>query len=172
MTVYINKGIRSSTGPGTRQQQNAGRQKTLFLEIKERNTVLKFLLYFALKFQGRSRYGPRTTGWRCGLDCLGRECKVEIMFENRFPGKNVSYHWNKVNFKTELTIKCWMIELILTSLATESKIDLHIHTFEPISCHLMTIGGAFLCPVKSCEDCINFVIFFPWNWYNLRPELS
>ena len=62
MIVYINKGIRSSTGPGTRQQQNAGRQKTLFLEIKERNTVSKFLLYFALKFQGRSRYGPRTTG--------------------------------------------------------------------------------------------------------------
>ena len=61
--MYINKGIRSSTGPGTRQQQNAGRQKkVVFWKLRREILSRNFLLNFALKFQGRFRYGPRTTG--------------------------------------------------------------------------------------------------------------
>ena len=59
-------------------------EKKYFWKLKREILSKNFLLNFASKFQGRSRYGPRTTGWRRGLDRLGRECKVEIMFENRF----------------------------------------------------------------------------------------
>ena len=63
MIVTIIKGIRSSTGPGTLQQQNAGRQKKKYIWKLKREILSKiFFLNFALKFQGRSRYGPRTTG--------------------------------------------------------------------------------------------------------------
>ena len=76
MTVYINKGIRSSTGPGTRQQQNAGRQKkSCFLEIKERNTVKKFSLEFCFEIPGKIQIwakDDRVTLW-IGLSRTGMQ---------------------------------------------------------------------------------------------------